>query len=191
MMARVTEHSMRTALAWLLLCGPVFAAPISENYLCVQGHEQEATTKLQAFVKEAIISFFRDRNIPINVSTLQITLTGNTQTGTSLPPYVSFTGNTGSSGLTSSSLAATVAAQDGTKFNVLLSSGSNDQDSAEYRIIRTQRGFDGEGNAVEQHCTLNLFNSGDSEATRTLLIVNAGSGHVLGSLHLPDRISLY
>jgi hypothetical protein len=182
---------MRTALAWLLLCGPVFAAPISENYLCVQGHEQEATTKLQGIIKEAIINFFRDRSIAINASTLQIRLTSSTQTGTSLPPYISFTGNAGSSGLTSSSLAATVAAQDGTKFNVLLSAGSNDQDSAEYRIIRTQRGYDREGNAVDQHCTLNLFDSGDSEATRSLLIVNASSGHVLGSLHLPARIPLY
>jgi hypothetical protein len=191
MMAGAKEHSMRTALAWLLLCGPVFAAPISENYLCVQGHEQEATTKLQAIVKEAIIDFFRNRNIAINSSTLQISLTSSTQTGTSLPPYISFTGSARSSGLTSSSLAATVAAQDGTKFNVLLSSGSNDQDSAEYRIIRTQHGFDREGNAVDQHCMLSLFDSGDSEATRTLLIVNAGSGRVLGSLRLPARISLY
>jgi hypothetical protein len=190
-MARAMEHSMRTALAWLILCGPAFGAPISENYLCVQGHEQEATTKLQSIVKDAIINFFRDRNIAINASTVKINLASSTLTGTSLPPYLSFTGNAGSSGLTSSSLAATVTGQDGTKFNILLSSGSNDQDSAEYRIIRTQRGFDREGNAVDQHCMLDLFDSGDSEATRTMLIVNAGSGHVLGSIHLPARISLY
>lgn len=182
---------MRTVLAWLFLCGPVFAAPISENYLCIQGHEQEATAKLQAIVKDAIINFFRNRNIAINSASLQINLTSSTQTGTSLPPYVSFTGNVGSSGLTSSSPAATVAAQDGAKFNVLLSSGSSNQDSAEYRIIRTQHGFDREGNAIDQHCTLTLFDSGDSEATKSLLIVNAGSGHVLGSLYLPARISLY
>jgi hypothetical protein len=77
------------------------------------------------------------------------------------------------------------------KFNVLFSSGSNDQDSAEYRITRTQRGFDREGNAIGQHCALNLFNSGDSEATENLLIVNAASGHPLGSVYLPSYISVY
>ncbi len=182
---------MRTVLAWLLLCGPLLAAPVSENYLCVQGHEQEATTKLQASIKEAVINFFRYRNIAINASTLSINLTTSTQGGTDSPPYFSFTGNAGTSGLGASSLAATVTAQDGTKFNVLFSSGSDNQDAAEYRIIRSERGFNREGNAIDPHCTLRLFDSGDSEATESLLIVNAGSGHALGSVHLPDRISVY
>lgn len=182
---------MRTVFAWLFLCGPLLAAPVSENYVCVQGHEQEATTKLQAFVKKAITNFFRNRNIAINSSTLQISRTVGTQGGTDSPPYVSFTGNAGTSGLAASSLAATVAAQEGTKFNILLSSGSANQDTAEYRIIRTQRGFDREGNAIDQHCTLNLFDSGDSEATESLLIVNASSGHVLGPVCLPAHIPLY
>ncbi len=76
-------------------------------------------------------------------------------------------------------------------FSQALRSGLTNQDTAEYRIIRTQRGFDWEGNAIDQHCTLNLFDSGDSEATESLLIVNASSGHVLGPVHLPAHIPLY
>lgn len=182
---------MRTLLAWLVLSSPLLAAPVSESYVCVQGHEQEATTKLQAFIKEAIVNFFRNRNIAINSSTLQISVSVSTQTSTVLLPYLSFTGSAGTAGVAASPLAATVDAQDGTKFNVLLSSGSDNQDAAEYRIHRTQHGFDREGNAKGQHCTLNLFDSGDSEATKNLLFINAGSGHVLGSVHLPGRISLY
>lgn len=182
---------MRTLLAWLLLCGPLLAAPVSENYLCVQGHEQQATAKLQAFVKRAVTDFFRKRKITINSSTLQISLALSTQGGTDSPPYVSFTGNAGTAGLGGSALAGTVAAQDGTKFNILFSSGSNMQDAAEYRVIRTERGFNREGNAIDQHCTLKLFDSGDSEASETLLIVNAGTGHTLGLIRLPGRISLY
>jgi hypothetical protein len=185
------ERSVRTLLVWLLLCGPLLAAPVSENYLCVQGHEQQATTKLQTLVKQAVTNFFRSRRITISPSTLQISLTLTTQGGTDSPPYVSFTGNAGTAGLGASSLAGTVAAKDGTKFNILLSSGSNNQDAAEYRVIRTERGFNREGNAIGQHCTLRLFNSGDAEATDTLLIVNAGSGHTLGLIRLPARISLY
>jgi hypothetical protein len=182
---------VRTVLAWLLLCSPLLAAPVSEDYLCVQGHEQEATTKLQAFVKEAVTNFFRNRHIALNSSTLQISLTVGTQGGTDSPPYVSFTGNAGTSALGASALAGTIAAQDDTKFNILLSSGSNNQDAAEYRIIRTERGFNREGNAIAPHCTLRLFNSGDSEAAETLLIVNAGSGRTLGLIRLPAVISLY
>jgi hypothetical protein len=189
--ARARERSVRTVIAWLLLCGPLLAAPVSEDYPCVQGHEQAATTKLQAFVKEAITNFFRNRNIPINPSTLQISFNARTQGGTDSPAYFSFTGNAGTSGLAASSLAGTVAAQDGTKFNILLSSGSNDQDAAEYRIIRTESGFNREGNAIAPHCRLRLFNSGDIESTKTLLVVNAASGHALGLIRLPAVISLY
>lgn len=184
---------MRALFAWLLFCGSSLAAPISQDYLCVQGHEQEATTKLQTFIKQAVTDFFEDRGIAINASTLQASLNGSTQSGGDTPAYFSFTGNTaaGSSALTASSIAATVTAEDGTKFNVLLSSGSSDQDSAEYRIMRTQRGFDREGNAVGPHCTLRLFNSGDIEATESLMIVNAASGHAIGRIPLPYNITLY
>jgi hypothetical protein len=184
---------VRALLAWLVLCGTSMAAPVSQDYLCVQGHEQAATTKLQASVKAAITDFFEDRRIAINPSTLQVNLNGSTQSGGDSPPYFSFTGNTGAGGtaFTASSTAATVTAQDGTKFNVLLSSGSDDQDAAEYRILRTERGFDKEGNAVGPHCTLRLFNSGDIEATESLMIVNAASGHPIGRIRLPYTIALY
>jgi hypothetical protein len=181
------------ALAFLLLfCASSLAAPVSQSYLCVQGHEQEATAKLQTFVKQAVINFFENRKIAIDSSSLQINLSSTTRSGYDAPSFVSFNGAASStSPLAASSVAATVAAQDGTKFNVLLSSGSGNQDAAEYRVVSTQQGFDREGNAIHQHCTLTLFNSGDGEATETLLIANAASGHVLGLVHLPSRISLY
>jgi hypothetical protein len=180
------------ALAFLLLfCGSSLAAPVSQDYLCVQGHEQDATTKLQTLVKQSVTDFFKNKDIAINASTLQVNLSSSTQTGEDEPPYVSFTGSAGGSGFTAASVAATVAAQDGTKFNVLLSSGSDNQDAAEYRVVSTQRGFDKEGNAIDHHCALTLFSSGDSEATKSLLVINAASGHVLGLIRLPARISLY
>jgi hypothetical protein len=177
----------------LLLCGSSLAAPISQDYLCVQGHEQDATTKLQTFIRQAVVDFFNRRRIAINSSTLQINLSSSTQPGADGPPYISFTGGAagGTSGLAASSTAGTVTAQDGTKFNVLLSSGSDTQDAAEYRVVSTQRGFDREGNAIRRHCTLKLFNLGEGEGTESLLIVNAASGHALGSIRLPARISLY
>lgn len=177
----------------LLLCGPALAAPVSQDYLCVQGHEQDATNKLQTYIRQAVVDFFRRRRIAINSSTLQVNLTNSTQSGADVPPYISFTGSAaaGSSGLAASAVAGTVAAQDGTKFNVLLSSGSDTQGTAEYRVVSTQRGFDREGNAIGRHCTLKLFNSGAFEATESLLIVNAASGHTLGLIRLPARISLY
>jgi hypothetical protein len=177
----------------LFLCGSALAAPVAQDYLCIQGHEQDATTKLQTYIRQGVIDFFKDRRIAINPTTLQINLGSGTQTGADTPPYVAFTGGAGagSSTLAGSSIAGTVAAQDGTKFNVLLSSGSDTQDSAEYRIVSTQRGFDREGNAIGAHCSLKLFNSGDSGATASLLIVNATSGHALGLMRLPARISLY
>ena len=183
---------MRTIALSLLLCGSSLAAPISQSYLCVQGHEQEATTKLEVSLKQAITSFFKDKKIAVDASTLQITLTSGTQTGAFAPPFLSFTGSgAGSSASAPSSVAATVAAQDGTKFNALLSSGSSDQNAAEYRIVRAQRGFDKEGNAMGEHCSLELFNSGDEEATETMVILNAASGHILGRIRLPSRISVY
>jgi hypothetical protein len=184
---------LRTIAFSILLCGSLSAAPISQSYLCVQGHEQEAKTKLETFLKQTVTNFFKDRKIAINPSTLEIDLSSSTQTGSAVgPPYVSFTGSaSGSSGSAPSSVGATVAAQDGTKFNVLLTSGSDEQNAAEYRIIRTQRGFDKEGNAIGEHCGLELFKSGDSEATESMTIVNAASGHILGRFRLPSRISLY
>lgn len=177
----------------LLLCGSALAAPISQDYLCVQGHEQDAAKKLQTFIRQAIIDFFKERRIAINSTTLQINLSSSTQPGTDGPAYISFTGGAGagSSGLAASSVAGTVAAQDGTKFNVLLSSGSDTQDAAEYRVVSAQRGFDREGNAIGRHCALKLFNSGAGEGTESLLVVNAASGHALGRIRLPARISVY
>jgi hypothetical protein len=178
----------------LLLCGSSLAAPVGQAYLCVHGHEQDATTKLQTFVRQSVVDFFRSRRIAINSTTLQITLSSGTQAGMDGPPYLSFSGGApagGDSALAASSVAGTVAAQDGTKFNVLLSSGSDTQDSADYRVVSTQRGFDREGNAIGQHCGLKLFNSGASGATESLLIVNAASGHTLGLIRLPASISLY
>jgi hypothetical protein len=171
---------LRTLAFSLLLCYPSLAAPISQSYLCVQGHEQEATTKLQTFVKQAVINFFKDRKIAIDSSSLQVNLSSGTRSGYDAPSSVSFTGGaTSASPLAASSVAATVAAQDGTKFNVLISSGSDSQDAAEYRVVSTQQGFDREGNAIHQHCALRLFNSGDGEATENLLVINATSGHAL------------
>jgi hypothetical protein len=175
----------------LLLCTSSLAAPVSQSYLCFQGHEQEATTKLQTFVKQAVTDFFKDRKIAIDSSSLQINLSSSTRPGYDAPSFVSFTGGASGTSAAASSVAATVAAQDGTKFSVLLSSGSDNQDAAEYRVVSTQQGFDREGNAIHQHCSLRLFNSGDGQATENLLIINAASGHVLGSIRLPSRISLY
>lgn len=182
---------MRTLFFWLLSCSCALAAPVSQDYLCIQGHEQAATTKLQTYLKQAVSDFFEDRRIAVNPSTLQINISESTQTGGDMPPFVSFTGAAGTSAQTASSVAATVAAPDGTKFNVLLSSGSDQQDSAEYQVVRTQRGFNKEGNAIDEQCTLKLFNSGDMEATGSLLVVNAVSGHPLGRIRLPSRISVY
>jgi hypothetical protein len=175
----------------LFLCGSSLAAPVSRNYLCVQGHEQEAANKLQAFVRQAVTDFFKDRRIAVNPATLQVNLSSSIQTGYDAAPYIAFTGTSAGTAVHTSSVAATIAAQDGTKFNVLLSSGSDNQDAAEYRAISTQRGFDREGNAIQQHCTLKLFNSDDSEATKNLLVINAGSGHALGLIRLVPQISLY
>ena len=178
----------------LLLGSSALAGPVGQDYLCVQGHEQDATNKLQTFVRQAVVDFFKGRRIEINSSTLQVNLTSGTQAGMEGPPYISFTGSApagGNSALGAPSIAGTLAAQDGTKFNVLLSSGSDTQDSAEYRVVSTQRGFDREGNAVERHCALKLFSAGDTGATESLLIVNAVSGHTLGLIRLPASISLY
>jgi hypothetical protein len=177
----------------LLFYGSALAAPISQDYLCVQNHEQDATNKLQTFVKQAVINFFKDRRIAINPSTVQINLTNSTQRADG-PAYISFGGSAaaaGSSGLGGSSVAGTVTAHDGTKFNVLMSSGSDSQDTAEYRVVSIQRGFDREGNAIGRHCALKLFNSGDGEATENLLVINAASGHALGRIRLPASISIY
>lgn len=178
-------------LLLLLLSGSSFAASVSSSYTCVQGHEQEATAKLQAFGIQALKDFFKNRNIEINQSTLKFSVHLTTQTDTSEQPYVAFIGDAGGSNFIGASLAGTVAANDGTTFNVLFSSGSDSQDNAEYRIIATQKGFDREGNPIDRHCQLRLFDAGDSEASKTLLVVNAGSGHVLGLISLPPQLPLY
>jgi hypothetical protein len=97
----------------------------------------------------------------------------------------------GSGGGLGSAPTATVTAKDGTRFDVLFSSGSDTQDAGEYRIIATQRGFTREGNPIGGHCHLRLFESGDFEATRSLLVINAGSGHALGLIRLPSEIWVY
>jgi hypothetical protein len=124
---------------------------------------------LQAFATETLTQFFRNRNIEINPSALQFNVGLTTQTDVDGAPYVAFTGNaSGGSGLTGSAIAGTVAAKDGTKFNVLFSSGSDNQDRAQYWIVGS-----------------------DAEATRSLLVINAGSGHILGLIALPAQIPLY
>ena len=181
---------MRMIVLLLLLSGPSFAASVNSSYTCVQGHEQDATAKLRAFAIEAATKFFKGKDIEIDPSTLNFNFSLTTQTKVDGAPYVGFTGNAGG-GLTGSALAGTIAAKDGTKFNVLFSSGSDNQDMGEYRIVGTQSGFDQEGNPINGHCRLSLFNSGDSEATKTLLVLNAGSGHIMGLISLPAQIPLY
>jgi hypothetical protein len=193
---------MRTLLFWLfwlLLCGLCLAAPVgwaasvSQDYLCIQGHEQEATTKLQNFIKDAVRVFFRRMRIALDPATLKVSVSSSVQPANGGTSYVAMTGTSsgGTSALAPTSIAATAAAKDGTKFNILFSSGEDTQDAAEYRVIGSQRGFDREGNAIGRHCALRLFDSGDMEATRTLLVVNAGSGHALGRIRLPASISVY
>jgi hypothetical protein len=182
---------MRAMFSLLLLSSSSFAASVSSGYTCLPGHEQEATAKFQAFGVQALKDFFKNRNIEINESTLKFSVHLTTQTDISGPPYVAFSGNAGGSKFTGTALAGTVAANDGTKFDVLFSSGSESQDNGEYRIVATQSGFDREGNPIDRHCQLKLFQSGDSEATKTLLALNAGSGHVLGLIPLPAQLPLY
>lgn len=183
---------LRAVFLVLLLTSPSLAASVSSSYTCVQGHEQQATAKLQAFGVQALKDFFKNRNIDINESTIKFSVTLSTQTDSNGAPYIAFTGNVGGgTGLGGSAIAGTVAASDGTKFNVLFSSGSDNQDNGEYRILTTQSGFDREGNPIDRHCRLKLFDAGDSEASKTLLVLNAGSGHVLGLIPLPQQLSLY
>ena len=244
---------MRTLIVLLLLCATCTAAPVSSDYTCVQGHEQEATNKLQAYIKRAIIKFFRSRRIAINPSTLQVNVGLTIQTGADTRPYAAFAGSAGASFAASpgagavgtpggaapipgvagspgaagapnaarapgaaanpggvvagipgggangyggglglgSAPAATVTAKDGTRFDVLFSSGSDTQDAGEYRILASLRGFTREGNPIGGHCRLRLFESGDFDATRSLLVINAGSGHALGLIRLPSQIWVY
>jgi hypothetical protein len=57
--------------------------------------------------------------------------------------------------------------------------------------VSTQDGFDREGNPINRHCRLKLFTTGYEDASRTLLVLNAGSGHVLGLIPLLAEIALY
>lgn len=243
---------MRTLIILLLLCTTCAAAPVSSDYTCVQAHEQEATGKMQDYIKRAVTSFFRARRIAIDPSTLQVNVSVAMQTGMGTRPYVAFTGSAGAGfaanlgagapgaagggaaipgaaatpgaagaaarggaipgaaipgaaangaayppggatgyGGLGSAPAATVTAKDGTRFEVLFSSGSDVQDAGEYRIIATQRGFSREGNPIGGHCRLRLFQSGDFDATSNLLIINASSGHTLGLIRLPSEILVY
>jgi hypothetical protein len=183
---------LRAIILLLLLSGPSFAASVTSHYTCVQGHEQEATAKLQAFGTQALTNFFRYKSIEINQSALQFSVTVTTQADIDGAPYVAFAGSAGGgSGPIGSSIGSAVTAKDGTQFNVLFSSGSDQQNMAEYRAVGTQTGFDREGNPMNRHCRLRLFNSGDGNASKNLLVLNAGSGHVLGLIPLPAEISLY
>jgi hypothetical protein len=169
-----------------------FAAPVSSNYSCIQGHEQEAVAKVQAFATQAIRQFFSKRNIEIKPETLQFGTSAAIQPELDRAPFLAFTGNAGgSTALNGPSVAGTVEAKDGTKFNVLFSSGSDTQDAAEYRIVSSQSGFDREGNPINRHCRLTLFDSGDGNASKSLLVLNAASGHVLGLIPLPAQIPVY
>ena len=189
---RKWSNLLRAMFLLLLLTSSSFAASVSSSYTCVQGHEQQAMAKLQAFGVQALKDFFKTRNIDINESTIKFNVTLSTQTDGDGVPYIAFTGNVGGgTGLTGSAIAGTVAASDGTKFNVLFSSGSDNQDNGEYRIVTTQSGFDREGNPIDRHCRLKLFDAGDSEASKTLLVLNAGSGHILGLIPLPQQLPLY
>jgi len=234
---------VRTLIILLLLCGTCMAAPLSRNYPCVQGHEQAATDKLQAYIKRAIVRFFRSRRIAIDPSTLQVNVNLTIQTTADSRPYAAFTGSAGGfaanvgagapptpipgatgapgapktpgagksppggavaanplGGLNAyaggglglgSTPAATVNAKDGTRFEVLFSSGSDLQNAGEYRILASQRDFTREGNPIGGHCRLRLFVSGDFDATRSLSVINAGSGHALGVIPLPAQIWVY
>ncbi len=73
---------MRAIFLLLLLSSSSFAASVSSSYTCVQGHEQEAIAKLQAFGIQALKDFFKNRNIDINESTLKFNVTLTTQADT-------------------------------------------------------------------------------------------------------------
>jgi hypothetical protein len=176
-------------LSLFLLSRSSFAASVTSHYTCVQGREQEATAKLQTLGTQALANFFRQKNIEINASTLQFSVAVTAQADIDGAPYVAFSGN--AAGLSGSSIGGTVAAKDGTKFSVLFSSGSDEQNTAQYRAVGTQTGFDREGNPMNRHCRLKLFNSGDGNGTKKLLVLNADSGHVLGLIPLPEQIPLY
>jgi hypothetical protein len=183
---------LRTIILLFLLSGSSFAASVNSHYSCVQGHEQEATTKFQALGTQAVTNFFKHKNIEINVSTLQFSTAVSEQSDIDGAPYFAFAGNAGgNSGPSVSSIAGIATATDGTKFNVLFSSGSDEQNTGEYRAVGTQSGFDREGNPIHRHCSLKLFDAGDGNGTKDLLVLNAGSGHVLGRIPLPGQIPLY
>jgi hypothetical protein len=176
----------------LLLRGTAFAAPVSSRYTCIQGHEQQAADKLQTIAIQAVRQFFSKRNIEITPETLQFSATAAVQADIDRAPFVAFTGSAGgSTALNGPSVAGIAEAKDGTKFNVLFSSGSDTQDAGEYRIATSQSGFDREGNPMNRHCRLTLFDSGDGNASKSLLVINATSGHVLGLIPLPTQIQLY
>jgi hypothetical protein len=94
------------------------AAPISSSYTCIKGHEQEATNKFQAFAVGAVAKFFNDRGIDVNQPTMQVSVNLTTVAGDGAP-YVAFTGTGSSTTEPSGTVAGTVAAKDGSKFNVL------------------------------------------------------------------------
>jgi hypothetical protein len=193
-MDRCTKSALPIAALFFLLTSSGFAASVSSRYTCLMGHEKEAIDKLQTFGNQAILNFFKKKNIGVDSSTLQFMVNLTSETNYGGAPYVSFSGNVGgasSGAYTSSTSVGTIASKDGTKFNILFSSGSDSQDKGDYRVEASQTGFDREGNPINGHCRLKLFNSGDSDATKTLLVLNARSGHILGLIPLPAEIFLY
>lgn len=186
-----TRSFLRSMLFLLLSCGPSLAAPVSSGYTCLADHETAATAKMQSLATELIVKFFKRRKIGINNATAQISASFTLQTDANGEPCAAFTGKSAGAGSATSAAAGTITAKGGTKFNVLFSSGSDNQTSGEYRIISSQSGFDREGNALNRHCRLDLFLSDDGDGSKTLLVVNATSGHVMGLVPLPRRIDLY
>jgi hypothetical protein len=50
---------LRTILFCLLLCDQLRAAAVSRDYLCIQTHDQDATAKFQALIKDILARFFK------------------------------------------------------------------------------------------------------------------------------------
>jgi hypothetical protein len=111
-MDRCTKSTLRTAVLFFLLTSSCFAASVSSRYTCLEGHEKEAIDKLQTFGNQAVLNFFKKKNIDVDSSTLQFMVNLTTETNYGGAPYVSFSGNVGgasSGAYTSSTSVGTIA----------------------------------------------------------------------------------